>query len=212
MVAVTVGPPHDAAGDGEAIETLTIPRVSPLRGSQPQGTMTVAIGASMGRGRTGPAAARPTAMARPAAGATAVSAAPAGADLMDVTPAPHVLPEPDSLAQIASDGSEEPPLPEEAGAAVTRSAGSSTVPLEAGPGQVLHVRFKAAPDDRIVAAFTELRTLIRERPGVTPVVLHIPAGAGRSREMRLGAGIAYDADLLADVERRFGGLLRLDLS
>jgi len=43
-------------------------------------------------------------------------------------------------------------------------------------------------------------------------VLHIPAGAGRTHEMRLGVGIAYDAELLADVHRRFGELLQLRLA
>ena len=63
-----------------------------------------------------------------------------------------------------------------------------------------------------MAAFGELRALIKSRPGATPVVLHIPAGPGRSREMRLGVGIAYDAELLAEVGRRFGSLLELRLA
>jgi hypothetical protein len=29
--------------------------------------------------------------------------------------------------------------------------------------------------------------------------------------MRLGVGIAYDADVVAEVDRRFGGLLQLQL-
>jgi hypothetical protein len=180
--------------------------------------MTVAIGAPMGRGRAALAATRPTNVARPVAVAEDVGLSHARDDLAGVTPTPAGPlepagpPEPVSLAPIAEDGSEEPPLPEEVGVAATVAAGLSTVPMEAGPGQVLHIRFQAAPDDRIVAAFTDLRGLIRERPGVTPVVLHIPAGPGRTREMRLGPGIAYDADLLAEAGRRFGGLLRLDLS
>ncbi len=49
------------------------------------------------------------------------------------------------------------------------------------------------------------RRLIRERPGDTRVVVHVPApGAGRALPMELGRGVAYDADLLAEVRRRLG--------
>ena len=41
--------------------------------------------------------------------------------------------------------------------AVGRAATTTTAPLEAGPGQALHISFGSAPDDRIVSAFTELR-------------------------------------------------------
>jgi hypothetical protein len=213
-VAVPVGSPGERGSNGGAPESLTIPHISPLRGSQPQGSLTISIGAPMERRPAGIAPVRRVADGGPIGDRSPVAvvapAAPLGQAATE--PLPDDLPEPDSLASLAEDGSEEPPLPEEAGAAVTRAAGTSTVPLEAGPGQVLHIRFGAAPDDRIVAVFTELRTLIRERPGITPVVLHIPAGSGRTREMRLGSGIAYDADLLAETERRFGGLLRLELA
>jgi hypothetical protein len=113
---------------------------------------------------------------------------------------------------LAPDGSDEPPLPEDAHAAVVRAASAGTTPVEAGPQQVLHIRFGPASDEAIVAAFGQLRQLIKSRPGSTAIVMHVPAGAGRSREMRLGVGIAYDADLLAEVERRFDGLLQLTLS
>jgi hypothetical protein len=113
---------------------------------------------------------------------------------------------------LSADGDDEPPLPDEAAAAIASAAAATTIPVEAGPDQTLHIRFADAPDERIVAAFTELRGLIKARPGATPVVLHIPAGPGRSREMRLGVGIAYDADLLAEVSRSFGSLLQLRLA
>ena len=119
--------------------------------------------------------------------------------------------EPGSLESLAAAGDDEPPLPEEVGARLVQAAVRSTAPLEAGPDQVLHIRFGAAPDEHVVAAFTELRSIIRERPGGTPVILHVPAGRGRTREMRLGEGIAYDAELVAEVDRRFGGLVRLEL-
>jgi hypothetical protein len=86
-----------------------------------------------------------------------------------------------------------------------------TTPVAAGSGQVLHIRFAPASDERLVAVFGELKALIRSRPGETPVVLHIPAGSGRTQEMRLGAGIAYDAEMVAECARRFEGLLRLTL-
>ena len=111
-----------------------------------------------------------------------------------------------------AEGDDEPALPEEAGVDAGRAGATTTAPLEAGPGQALHISFGPAPDERIVSAFTELRAMIRERPGGTPVVLHIPAGPGRTREMRLGSGIAYDAELAAEVGRRFGGLLRLQVA
>ena len=63
-----------------------------------------------------------------------------------------------------------------------------------------------------MAAFEGLRSVLRARPGATPVVLHIPAGPGREQEMRLGPGVAYDAELLAEIERKLGGLLRLGLA
>ncbi len=62
-----------------------------------------------------------------------------------------------------------------------------------------------------MAVFGELKGVIRARPGTTPIVLHIPAGVGRTQEMRLGTGIAYDTELLAEVTRRFGALLELRL-
>ena len=120
--------------------------------------------------------------------------------------------EPAAFAVLAPDRDEEPPLPDDVGSAIVEEAAAPTAATEAGPGQVLHIRFSDAPNERIVAAFSELRELIKSRPGPTPVVLHIPAGAGRAHEMRLGVGIAYDAELLAEVRRRFGDLLELRLA
>ncbi len=48
------------------------------------------------------------------------------------------------------------------------------------PGSVLHVRFAAAPAAQLVAAMEAIRQLVRERPGETRVVVHVP-GAGRRR-------------------------------
>jgi hypothetical protein len=195
-----------------APETRVIPRVSPLRGVELEGTISVTIGgpASRAGGVTraggaargaGPAAAGSTSLARPAT--------PHG----PLPPEPRTMPAaPPAFEVLAPDGHDEPPLPDEARAEVVRDEMAETVAVEARPDQVLHVRFASAPSDRIVAAFGDLRTLIRERPGPTQVVLHVPSGPGREQEMQLRVGVAYDADLLADVRRRFGRLLELTLA
>jgi len=172
-----------------ATETMIIPRVSPLRGSKPDGTITVTIGRAPAVAASGPRDLPPPASLEPLSGPAAPSA----------------------FEGLAPDGSDEPPLPDEARAAVASAAAATTTPVEAGPDQVLHIRFAPAPDDAVVAAFSDLRALIRSRPGATPIVLHIPAGAGRTQEMRLGVGVAYDSELLAEVGRRFNGLLALSL-
>jgi hypothetical protein len=58
------------------------------------------------------------------------------------------------------------------------------------------------------------RGLLVERPGATRVVLHVPApSGGSSLPMELRRGVAYDAELLAEVRRRLGeGLVELSLS
>ncbi len=170
-------------------ETMIIPRVSPLRGSEPGGTITVTIGGPPTVTASGHRELPPPEFVEPLSGPTTPSA----------------------FEGLAPDGSEEPPLPDEARAAVASAAAATTTPVEAGPDQVLHIRFAPAPDDAVVAAFSDLRALIRSRPGATPIVLHVPAGAGRTQEMRLGVGVAYDSELLAEVRRRFHDLLALSL-
>jgi hypothetical protein len=74
------------------------------------------------------------------------------------------------------------------------------------------VRFARAPQESLVEALQGLRDVLRDHPGDTPVVLHIPAGSDE-RPMRLRSGVAYDAELLAAVRRRLGegiAQLRLD--
>jgi hypothetical protein len=178
------------------VEVIIVPRVSPLRGSQPDGTLEVVVGGPLSR---------PGPVRSPAPRPDAALPVPT------IRPAPAAArpPAPDDEPPLPDD---EPPLPEEVLGEVARAASAATMPLEAGPDQVLHVRFAAAPSERIAATFDTLRGVIRSRPGATPVVLHIPAGGGRAHEMRLGVGIAYDADLVAEVSRRFGGLLELRLA
>ena len=49
--------------------------------------------------------------------------------------------------------------------------------------------------------------LVRERPGETEVVVHVPAPGGRPQPMPLPRRVAYDVDLLAEVKRRLGEAL-----
>jgi DNA polymerase-3 subunit alpha len=200
-------PAGAASAATAAVEIIEIPRVKPLRGSQPEGTVRVRIGGA-------PAQAPPTSAGSAPAGSAALGSTPLSAPAMASRPPaePVAGPEPVPVFEgLAPNGSDEPPLPDEVGADIVRAAEASTAPLEAGPDQVLHIRFASAPNDRIVAAFGDLRGVIKSRPGSTPVVLHIPAGGSKEQEMRLGTGIAYDADLVAEVDRRFGSLLEMRL-
>jgi len=55
--------------------------------------------------------------------------------------------------------------------------------------------------------------MLKERPGSTRVVFHIPAPGGGTLPLEIRSGVAYDAELLAEVHRRLGeGLVRLELS
>ena len=127
------------------------------------------------------------------------------------SPRPRVATDPGSVpaapavtAVVAPVPDDEAPLPDEAVSRLAEEAQSATQPVEAPPGRVLHVRFAPAAQEQIVSAFQALRELIHERPGETPVVLHIPAGPGRSQRMELRVGVAYDAELIAGISRRVG--------
>ena len=55
------------------------------------------------------------------------------------------------------------------------------------------------------------RRVLRERPGATRVVVHVPAPGGSALPMEL-RGVAYDAELVAEVRRRVGdGVIELQL-
>jgi hypothetical protein len=118
---------------------------------------------------------------------------------------------PVATASAPDAADDEPPWPDEAQQREVAAAERPTAPLEASAGQVLRVRFGTAPMERVVEAFGALRELFAGHPGDTPVVLHVPAGGGREQPMQLRAGVAYDAELLGEVERRIGGLVRLEL-
>ena len=55
-----------------------------------------------------------------------------------------------------------------------------------------------------------LKAVFAERPGPTRVVLHLPASGGDSLPLEL-RGVAYDAELLAEIGRRVDGLVELSL-
>jgi hypothetical protein len=108
----------------------------------------------------------------------------------------------------------EPALPDEARARVAADAEAATAAVEAAPlGSILHVRFATVPASQLVAAMEAIRGLVRERPGETRVVVHVPAVGGGVLPMELRAGIAYDTDLLAEVQRRLGqGIVQLSVA
>jgi len=116
--------------------------------------------------------------------------------------------EPEDLRAIGSE-IDEPALPDEARGWAQAAAAAPTVQTEASADQVLHVRFAGgATAERTME---ELRTLIRTRPGATRVVLHVPGARGGELPMELRSGVAYDADLLAEVTRRLGSGVELQL-
>ena len=135
------------------------------------------------------------------------------AGIRPAEPVPTYL-EPAGAALAGPERDEEPPLPDEARAAASLAAGASTAPASAGPDTVLHVRFSpAAGADRLVTAMEAFKTLLRDRPGGTRVILHVPAASGDPLPMELRRGVAYDGDLLAEIQRRLGsGLVEVHLA
>jgi hypothetical protein len=99
----------------------------------------------------------------------------------------------------------EPALPDEARSRVAAEAVAETAAIEAAtPGSVVHVKFSAAPAVRIVEACRVITQIVRERPGETEVIVHLPAPGGRAQPMSLPKRVAYDAELIAEVRRRLG--------
>ena len=171
-------------------------RVSPLRGG--------GVVASTG-GATVPTASGPA--AGPVARATTAGLRSLPAEPLSSSP------EPDDLARLAPER-EEPPLPDEARDVAARASSAPTAPLEAPASGVLHVRFtRGADTSRIVWAMEELSAMLKQRPGATRVVFHIPQQGGATLPMEVRLGIAYDAELIAEVGRRVGeGLVRLEIA
>jgi hypothetical protein len=122
--------------------------------------------------------------------------------------------EPAGASAAADERDEEPPLPDEARERMIDETTMPTAPVEAGPGRVLHVHFSAtAGTEQLVGAMEEVRSVLRERPGSTRVVVHLPQASGRDAPMELRSGVAYDVDLLAEVSRRLAsGIVELRLA
>jgi hypothetical protein len=142
-----------------------------------------------------------------------------GGDLPRIAPAEPIstYTEPVGLATRGGSGlgeaDDEPALPDEARARAAHDSQAPTSQIESQPDQVLHVRFGGATSDRLVLAMETFKNLLRERPGGTRVVLHVPApSGGGSLPMELSRRVAYDAELLSEVRRRLGeGLVDLTL-
>jgi hypothetical protein len=129
-------------------------------------------------------------------------------------PIPTYIGTPGAIADPGDDTPDEPPVPDEARARIVGDA-MADQPLAAGPGAVLHVKFEGtAGPDRLVRAMETVKVLLRDRPGGTRVVLHVPApSGGDALPMELRWGVAYDAELLAEVRRQLGdGLVELRLA
>jgi hypothetical protein len=144
-----------------------------------------------------------------AAGGPVASGLPAIAPAEPVS----IYPETAGAAQ-GPDQDDEPSVPDEARARIVADATADS-PVDAGPETILHVRFAgSAPADRVVGAMETFRAVLRARPGGTRVVIHVPATAGGAAlPMELRRGVAYDAELLAEVRRRLGdGLIDLRLA
>ncbi len=188
-------------------------------------------GSGNGNGYAGGPSSRPVVGAGPAPGAAVAPApvahvSPLRADFLaelETISLPSIAPgepvatyaEPPSVAAQHGDDHEEPPLPEDERRRAVDAATSATPPTDAGPGQVLHVRFvRAAAPDRLVGAMEAFKAVLRDRPGATRVVIHVPASqGGDALPMELRRGVAYDGDLLAEVRRRLGeGVVELQLA
>ena len=113
------------------------------------------------------------------AGAAPVAGAPVETPLPPIAPAEPVSAYPDTpgVAQ-GPDQDDEPSVPDEARARIVADA-TADAPVDAGPQTILHVRFAgtAAPD-RVVGAMETFKAVLRDRPGGTRVIIHVPASGG----------------------------------
>ena len=160
--------------------------------------------------------------ARPAAVTSTPPVGSAAQPVAAAAPMPRIVPaepiptyaEPAGAEIAAPDRDIEPSLPDEERSRAQDAADAPTPPTDASASGVLHVRFStAAGQDRLVSAMETFKAVIRDRPGPTRVVIHVPSGGGAPLPMELRRGVAYDADLLAEVGRRLGsGLVELQLA
>jgi len=182
---VAVGPGPGPTGDHSA-PVVPIPAVSPLR-------------AEARPAESGASVAPPSTVTPPAPFAPA-------------EPIPTYVDTP-GIAAMDPDRDEDPAVPDEARARIVADA-TSDVAVDAGPATILHVRFGPhAPSDRVIGAMETIKALLRDHPGATRVVIHVPGpSAGTALPMELRRGVAYDPELVADVRRRLGdGLVELSL-
>jgi hypothetical protein len=137
------------------------------------------------------------------------------ADLPQITPAEPIGAHVDLPGGVPPDDErDEPAIPDEARAKIVADATADT-PVDAGPNTVLHVRFASiAPSDRVVGAMETFKSVLRDRPGETRVIIHVPApGGGAALPMELRRGVAYDTELLAEIRRRLGdGIVEIHLA
>jgi DNA polymerase-3 subunit alpha len=181
-------------------------------------------GVAVGPGRGSGPGIDGTPVLAPAAAAVAVSAEPTPASaaaagpgslppIRPLDPIPSYVAAPASVGD-AGERDEEPAVPDEARARIVADA-TADAATSAGPDTVLHVRFEgSAAPDRLVSAMEQFKALLRDRPGATRVVIHIPApGGGEALPMELRRGVAYDTELVAEVRRRLGdGVVDLRLA
>ena len=228
-----VGPgsgPVDAGGNGAAgarnghggpgapVAVGPGPGPVPVRSAPGAGSVTaVATVGVAGAGRGLPSRRTDVPYVSPLRAEAASPAMSPVADLPPIVPAEPVTtsgPVTDAALASSADRDDEPALPDEARTRATALAAAPTAPLEmAGPNHVLHVSFGGAPADELVRAMEVFRQLVRERPGDTRVVVHVPAPGGSALPMELKQAVAYDADLLAEVQRRLGeGVARVSLA
>ena len=139
-------------------------------------------------------------------------------DLPRVAPAEPIATyaEPPDLASAALaagvEEPDEPPLPDEQRNIAAAAAQAPSEPVDASPGAVLNVRFaRDAGPSASCPRCRRSRPCCASRPGGTRVVVHVPAPGGSALPMEL-RGVAYDAELLAEVRRRVGeGVIDISL-
>ncbi|OGO58896.1 MAG: DNA polymerase III subunit alpha [Chloroflexi bacterium RBG_16_72_14] len=201
--------------DAFAQEVGALDRRSGRRGGGgPPGSNGNGNGGPYGGGRREPVAVGPGVGPGVRVSPTRTDAAATLPRVAPAEPIPAYAEPPDLAAAAAGDGGpepEEPPLPDEQRSRAAAAAQAPSAPVEAAPGAVLNVRFaREAGRDRVVSAMQAFQALLRERPGQTPVVVHVPAPGGTA-PMPL-RGVAYDSELLSEVRRRIGeGVIELHL-